>query len=70
MATGEAPITRSDLREEFRLLRNEFARLYATKADLGDLEVRLTKEMTVQLRWMVSIQLLGLGVVAAIVKLL
>ncbi len=36
MAMAEQPITRSELREELALLRDEFRQHYATKADLAD----------------------------------
>ena len=45
MTTVEQPITRTDLREELDRLRDEIARTYATKADLAQLETRLTKWM-------------------------
>ena len=41
MTTVEQPLTRADLREELRDLREEFARHYATKSDLAELETRL-----------------------------
>ena len=53
------PITRVDLREEMNLLREEFGRHYATKADLAALETRLIK-------WMVGTQLGGVIALAAV----
>ena len=70
MAMGEAPITRSELREELRTLRDEFHKLYATKADLATLEVRLTDKINGGLRWMVVFQLAGLAAIAAIMRFL
>ncbi len=37
-----APLTREDLREELALFREEIRTHYATKADLANLENRLT----------------------------
>ena len=42
----------------------------ATKADLAELKVELISQMNIQLRWMIGLQVVGLGVVAAIVKFL
>ena len=42
----------------------------APKTDLAQLEVRLVKEISVHLRWMVGLQLVGLGAVAAIMRFL
>ena len=56
MATGEAPITRSDLREELdRVLQH-----YATKADLQAAKADIIK-------WVAALQLIGLGAVAGAV---
>ena len=41
MVTTDPPVTRSELKEELALLRDEFRQHYATKADLKELEVRL-----------------------------
>ncbi len=45
MATGELPITRSDLREEL----NSILQHYATKKDVAELETRLIKWMVGQM---------------------
>ena len=46
----------------------------ATKADLSQLETRLTKEISHGIRWMAGLQIIGLtaiaGIVIAIVQLL
>ena len=42
---AERPITRSELREEFDRLRADIREIYATKADLAQLELRLTLRM-------------------------
>ena len=56
MATAEQPITRTDLREELdRALRH-----YETKADLSELEARLTWRI-------VWAQLLGMAAMSAVV---
>lgn len=46
MTTSEQPVTRSELREELDRLRDEFKSYYATKADLAQLEMRLTIRLT------------------------
>ena len=64
MATGEQPITRSDLRAELQYyatkadLRAELQH-YATKADLSNLETRLIK-------WMVGVTLGGMATAATL----
>ena len=51
MASGEQPITRSELREELRH--------YATKKDLAEMETKLVK-------WMVGVQIGGIAALAAV----
>ena len=46
MTTAEQPVTRSQLSEELDRLRDEFKSYYATKADLAQLEMRLTIRLT------------------------
>ena len=49
MTSAEHPITRSELREElshYRAELREELRHYATKEDLANLEIRLTREIT------------------------
>ena len=46
MVATAAPVTREDLRTELDRLRDEFTRHYATKADLAQLETRLTKQVS------------------------
>ena len=41
---------------------------YATEAGLNELKAELHKALGSQLRWIVTIQLLGIGAVAAIVQ--
>ena len=77
MTTLDQPITRTDLREEL----DRVLAYYATKEDLAQLETRLTKQMG-ELRsdlkgtliqaiiGLAGLQLIGLGAVAAIMKLL
>ena len=62
MATAEHPITRSELREELRLLRDEFREHYATKADLAEVRGELKA-----LRW--TMGLVGIGLSILIVTL-
>ena len=63
MTTAEHPITRSELREELTLLRQEFREHYATKADLEKVKGDLTYRM-------IFIQLAGMAAVAAIMRFL
>jgi len=69
MTSAENPITRSELREELRH--------YATKDDLTNLELRLTREIgdlraevkgeiTTLIKWMVGVQVGGIAAIAAI----
>lgn len=46
MTTTEQPVTRSQLREELDRLRDDFKSYCATKADLAQLEMRLTFRLT------------------------
>ena len=73
MVATPIPITHEDLRAELQH--------YATKADLsgletrltkqvGDLETRLVREMTVHLRWMIGLYIVGVASIAALMKLL
>ena len=39
----------------------------ATKADLAQLEIRLTKEISHGIRWMAGLQFIGLAAIAGIV---
>ena len=66
MTTTEHPITRSELREELDVR----LRHYATKADLASLETKLSAKMDAQVRWLVGFQMLGLGIIAAIMRFL
>ena len=70
MATAEHPITHSELRQAIREELDVRLQHYATKADLAELETRLVQALSSQLRWMLGFQLLGLGAVAAIMRLL
>jgi hypothetical protein len=70
MAIEEAPLTRSELREELdRTLRH-----YATKADLAALETRLTAAMAEltaamasQTRWLAGLVLAAAAVATSVV---
>ena len=57
MVTGEQPITRSELREELQSI----LQYYATKEDLSDLKVELTKDIgnleTRLVKWIVGVQI-------------
>ena len=59
MATMAQPVTRLELRSELAELRAEFQRVYATKADLAELETRLIK-------WMVGVMVGGMATAATL----
>ena len=66
MTTVEHPITRSELREELKhyATKEDLANLKAEiKGDLGNLKFDLIK-------WIVVLQFMGLGAVAAIMRFL
>ena len=67
MVTGEQPITRSELREELQSI----LQYYATKEDLSDLKVELTKDIgnleTRLVKWIVGVQLWGIIALTAVV---
>ena len=66
MTTVEHPITRSELRDELdRTLRH-----YATKADLVELKSELRGDLLKAVIGLATLQVVGLGATAAIVKLL
>ena len=66
MTTIEHPITRSELRDELdRTLRH-----YATKADLVELKSELRGDLLKLAIGLATLQVVGLGTTAAIVKLL
>ena len=70
MTTAEHPITRSELREELNELRREFREHYATKADLSELKAALRGDLNKVIIGLASLQLIGLGAVAAIMGFL
>ncbi len=74
MATSEQPLTRREFYEAVMPNLATKADLSGFKADvqkdLAELERRLTGKIDGQLRWMVGLQLLGLGAVAAIMRFL
>jgi len=57
MTTVDKPITRPEVEDIVGLA-------------IKDLEVRILREMNTHLRWMIGLYLLGLGVIAAVVKLI
>ena len=67
MVTGEQPITRSELREELQSI----LQYYATKEDLSDLKVELTKDIgnleTRLVKWIVGVQIGGIVALTAVV---
>ena len=62
----EQPIPQSESQQGVLGLQTEFRQHYATTADLRALETRLVKEMSKQVRWLFSLQLLGVTAVASI----
>ena len=70
MTTLQQPITRTELREEL----DRVLRFYATKEDLarevGDLKATLRNDMLHLAIGLAGLQLIGLGAVAAIMRLL
>ena len=70
MTTVQQPITRTELREEL----DRVLRFYATKEDLarevGDLKATLRNDMLHLAIGLAGLQLIGLGAVAAIMRLL
>ena len=70
MTTTEHPITRSELREELNELRGEFRERYATKVDLAELKAALRGDLNKVIIGLASLQLIGLGAVAAIMGFL
>ena len=70
MTTAEHPITRTELREEIGMLRDELREHFATKKDLSDLETRVVREMTNHFRWLVGIQVAVIAVVIALLRFL
>ena len=65
MAMAEQPITRSELREELALLRDEYRQHYATKADLADVrgDIKALKVLVVSTISVVGLVLAGLNVI-------
>lgn len=51
MTTNEHPITRSDLREELGLLRDELRAHYATKEDVANLRADIEVKFRQSLQW-------------------
>ena len=68
--TDRAPLTRSDLREELNLFREEIRTHYATKADLERLRGDIRGDILRLTIGLAGLQLIGLGAVAAIMRLL
>ena len=58
MAMAEQPITRTELREELALLRDEFRQHYATKADLAEVRGDIKA-----LRVLIVATITGVGIV-------
>ena len=64
MVTTEQPITRTELREELTRFRDEIREHYATKADLYQLENRLSAKIDSML-WKIAGVVAGMGGIAA-----
>ena len=69
MAMAEPPITRTELREELALLRDEFRQHYATKADLADVrgDIKALKVLVVSTISVVGLVLAGLNVILQLI---
>ena len=69
MAMAQQPITRTDLREELALLRDEFRQHYATKADLADVrgDIKALKVLVVSTISVVGLVLAGLNVILQLI---
>ena len=63
MTTAEQPVTRTELREELQILRDEMREYYATKQDLAELETRLIK-------WMVGLMVASSAVATSLALLI
>ena len=59
----------SNLEERVSFIEGKIESL-ATKDDLANLETRLVREMSTQLRWLIGIQIGGLVAIAAVLRLL
>ena len=73
MAGMEQPVTRAELRAELQSFREEFHRElqhYATKADLANLRAELRGDLNRIAIGLAGLQLISIGVVAAVVKAL
>lgn len=70
MATTGQPITRTELREELSLLRDELREHYATSEDLAKVEAQLKTDVNRVIMWMAGIHLLGLTAVAAVMRVI
>ena len=69
MAMAQQPITRTDLREELALLRDEFRQHYATKADLAEVrgDIKALKVLVVSTISVVGLVLAGLNVILQLI---
>ena len=69
MAMAEPPITRSELREELALLRDEYRQHYATKADLADVrgDIKALRVLLVATISGVGLFLAGLNVILQLI---
>ena len=69
MAMAVRPITRTDLREELALLRDEFRHHSATKADLADVrgDIKALKVLVVSTISVVGLVLAGLNVILQLI---
>ena len=69
MAMAEPPITRTELREELALLRDEYRQHYATKADLAEVrgDIKALKVLVVSTISVVGLVLAGLNVILQLI---
>ena len=67
MSSGEQPITRSDLREELGLLRDELRAHYATKEDVANLRADIEAKFRQSLQWSIMAMLVAAGAASSAV---
>ena len=67
MTTDQQPITRSDLREELGLLRDELRAHYATKEDVANLRADIEVKFRQFLQWTIMAMLVAAGAASSVV---
>ncbi len=67
LSTNEPPITRSDLRQELGLLRDELRAHYATKEDVANLRADIEVKFRQFLQWTIMAMLVAAGAASSVV---